>query len=156
MQVSMSKKWNSKPALDKNGQELRSKSGKPVLKKSYSVLQDDFFNHMRAVGYTDVERGERGSSEKHLTVTQFKVEREQERLADLTEQTQPKEAEVADLDKRIEKATQKKVNIESIDKIEARPVMLSPSRVSLEKPEYETLATAAKKYCAQEKRESKL
>ena len=156
MQVSMSKKWDSKPALDENGQELRSKSGKPVLKKSYSVLQDDFFNHMRAAGYTDVERGERGSSEEHLTVTQFKVEREQERLADLTEQTQQKEAEVADLDKRIEKATQKKVNIESIDKIEAKPVMLSPSRVSLEKSEYETLATAAKKYYAQEKRESKL
>lgn len=34
--------------------------------------------------------------------------------------------------------------------------MLSPSRVSLEKSEYETLATAAKKYYAQEKRESKL
>lgn len=34
--------------------------------------------------------------------------------------------------------------------------MLSPSRVSLEKFEYETLATAAKKYYAQEKKESKL
>ena len=34
--------------------------------------------------------------------------------------------------------------------------MLSASRVSLEKSEYETLATAAKKYYAQEKRESKL
>ena len=156
MQVNMSKKWDSKPALDEDGQALRTKSGKPVLEKSYSVLQDDFFNHMRAAGYTDIERGERGSSEEHLTVTQFKVEREQERLADLTEQTQQKKAEVADLDKRIEKATQKKMNIESIDKIEAKPVMLSPSRVSLEKSEYETLATAAKKYYAQEKRESKL
>ena len=27
-------------------------------------------------GYDDVERGERGSSEEHLTVTQFKVEQE--------------------------------------------------------------------------------
>lgn len=156
MQVSMSKKWDSKPALDENGQELRSKSGKSVLKKSYSVLQDDFFNHMRAAGYTDVERGERGSSEEHLTVTQFKVEREQERLADLTEQTQQKEAEAAALDEKIEKTRHKKVDIERIDKIEAKPIMLSPSRVSLEKSEYETLATAAKKYYAQEKRESKL
>ena len=48
------------------------------------------------------------------------------------------------------------MSIESIDKIEAKLVMLSPSRVSLEKTEYETLATAAKKYYAQEKRESKL
>lgn len=125
MQVSMSKKWNSKPALDENGQELRSKSGKPVLKKSYSVLQDDFFNHMRAAGYTVSSVASRGSSEEHLTVTQFKVEREQERLADITEQTQQKEAEAAALDKKIEKTRQKKVDIESIDKIEARPVMLS-------------------------------
>lgn len=156
MQVSISKKWASKPVLDENGQELRSKSGKPVLKKSYSVLQDDFFHHMKAAGYTDVERGERGSFEEHLTVTQFKVEREQERLADLTEQTQQKEAEAAALDKQIAKTKQKKVNVESIEKIEAKPVMLSPSRVSLEKSEYETLAVAAKKYYAQEKRESKL
>ena len=105
---------------------------------------------------TDVERGERGSSEEHLTVTQFKVEREQERLADLTEQTQQKEAEAAALDKKIEKTRQRKVDIESIDKIEAKPVMLSPSRVSLEKSEYETLAAAAKKYYAQEKQEGKL
>lgn len=151
MQVSMSKKWGSKPALDEDGQALRTKSGKPVLEKSYSVLQDDFFNHMRAAGYTDIERGERGSSEEHLTVTQFKVEREQERLADLTEQTQQKEAEAAALDKKIEKTRQRKIDIEGIDKIEAKPVMLSPSRVSLEKLEYETLATAAKKYYAQEK-----
>ena len=38
--------------------------------------QDDFFNYMRNAGYTDVERGERGSTEEHLTVTQFKVQRE--------------------------------------------------------------------------------
>ena len=50
------------------------------------VLQDDFFNYMRNAGYTDVERGERGSTEEHLTVTQFKVQREQERLDTLTAQ----------------------------------------------------------------------
>ena len=84
------------------------------------------------------------------------MEREQERLADLTEQTQQKEAEATALDKKIEKTRQRKVDIESIDKIEARPVVLSPSRVSLEKTEYETLAAAAKKYYAQEKQEGKL
>ena len=34
--------------------------------------------------------------------------------------------------------------------------MLSPSRVSLEKTDYETLSTAAKKFYAPEKKESKL
>lgn len=71
MQVSRSKKWLSKPALDETGNPVLQKNGKPVLKKSYSILQDDFYQHMRAAGYTDVERGERGSTEEHLTVTQF-------------------------------------------------------------------------------------
>ena len=84
MQVSRSKKWASKPLLDDTGKPVLQKNGKPVLKKSYSILQDDFFNYMRNAGYTDVERGERGSTEEHLTVTQFKVQREQERLDSLT------------------------------------------------------------------------
>ena len=84
-QVSMSKKWNSVPVLDDMGEPLLTSKGKPVLRKSYSVLQDDFFNAMRKAGYDDVERGEHGSSEEHLTVTQFKVEREQARLTDLQE-----------------------------------------------------------------------
>ncbi len=45
-----------------------------------------FFNFMRAAGYTDVERGERGSTEEHLTVTQFKVQAEQQRLEAVTGQ----------------------------------------------------------------------
>ena len=84
MQVSSSKKWQSKPALDENGNPMLTAKGKPILKKSYSILQDDFFNAMRAAGYTDVERGERGSTEEHLTVTQFKVQAEQERLETVT------------------------------------------------------------------------
>ena len=88
MQVSMSKKWASQPAVDEaTGEPLRTAKGKPVLRKSYSVLQDDFFQQMRSAGYTDLERGERGSTEEHLTVTQFKVKCEQERLAQLQGQT---------------------------------------------------------------------
>ena len=86
VQVSRSKKWASKPLLDDAGEPVLQKNGKPVLKKSYSILQDDFFNYMRAAGYTDVERGEHGSTEEHLTVTQFKVQREQELLDALTAQ----------------------------------------------------------------------
>ena len=55
-QVSSSKKWKSLPAVDEQGRPILQKNGKPVLRKSYSVLQDDFFNAMRAAGYTDVER----------------------------------------------------------------------------------------------------
>ena len=85
-QVSRSKKWESKPVLDENGNPMLNAKGKKILKSSYSVLQDDFFNFMRNAGYTDVERGECGSTEEHLTVTQFKVQAEQQRLEAVTGQ----------------------------------------------------------------------
>ena len=108
MQVSMSKKWDSKPVVDDvTGKPLLTSKGKPVLRKSYSVLQDDFFQYMRNAGYNDVERGERGSSEEHLTVTQFKTEREQERLAQLQEASALAQAE-AEKRKREADAAEKK------------------------------------------------
>lgn len=85
-QVSRSKKWESKPVPGENGNPMLNAKGKKILKSSYSVLQDDFFNFMRTAGYTDVERGERGSTEEHLTVTQFKVQAEQQRLEAVTGQ----------------------------------------------------------------------
>ena len=73
MQVSRSKKWGNKPVLDADGKPMLNSKGKQILKSSYSVLQDDFFQYIRSAGYTDVERGERFSTEEHLTITQFKV-----------------------------------------------------------------------------------
>ena len=113
MQVSRSKKWASKPLLDDAGKPVLQKNGKPVLKKSYSVLQDDFFNYMRTAGYTDVERGERGSTEEHLTVTQFKVQREQERLDTLTTQA---DQQAQSLAKTSQALSQKEKELASIQK----------------------------------------
>ena len=101
IQVSSSKKWKSLPAVDEQGKPILQKNGKPVLRKSYSVLQDDFFNAMRTAGYTDVERGERGSTEEHLTVAQFKTEREQERLAALERQVEKKEKVLQKVEQKI-------------------------------------------------------
>ncbi len=111
MQVSHSKKWQSEPVLDEQGNVLHQSNGKPVLKKSYSVLQDDFYRLMREAGYADVERGEKGSSEEHLTVTQFKVKKEQERLDTLLEQTTSAEKE---LKATTSKAEQKSKELESL------------------------------------------
>ena len=72
--------------LDEDGNPMLNARGKKILRSSYSVLQDDFFHFMRNAGYTDVERGERGSTEEHLTVTQFKVQAEQQRLEAMTGQ----------------------------------------------------------------------
>ena len=108
MQVSMSKKWESKPVLDEvTGEPLKTAKGKPVLKKSYSVLQDDFFQYMREAGYADIERGERGSSEEHLTVTQFKVQAEQQRLEAVTGQVAQAEQSLEDAKAATEKQKKK-------------------------------------------------
>ena len=155
VQVSSSKKWASQPALDEQGQPLLTKTGKKILKKSYTVLQDNFFNAMQAAGYTDIQRGERGSSEEHLTVTQFKVECEKERLEVLTKQADQKQQKVDSLEQKIDVIQKKKVAVQTIDKIEPKPVPLS-SKVVLEKSEYETLAIAAKKYIVMERKERKL
>lgn len=151
MQVSSSKKWLSKPALDERGAPILQKNGKPVLRKSYSVLQDDFFQAMRNAGYTDVERGERGSSEEHLTVTQFKVEREQERLEQLTAQTQ----QAASLEKKLEKIQKQQIAVQKVEQIETHAIPFS-SKVMLDRSEYENLAATAKKFFVQERNESKL
>ena len=94
MQVSHSKKWQSRPVLDEFGEPLRTKTGKIILKKSYSVLQDQYHDAMFAAGYTDVERGERGSTEEHLTTVQFKVRKEQEALDTIMAQQQSAEQAV--------------------------------------------------------------
>lgn len=154
-QVSMSKKWASKPALDEHGKPLLNANGKTVLRKSYSVLQDDFFAAMRKAGYDDVERGERGSSEEHLTVTQFKVQQEQARLAELTEQNRQQEQQATTLGRQIEKIQNQQVAVAAIEKIEAKSVPFS-NKVAVEREDFERLSALAKKYITAEKKESKL
>ena len=126
MQVSRSKKWASQPSLDANGQPLLSKNGKPILRPSCSVLQDRFYDRMRAAGYDDIERGQRGSTEEHLTVTQFKVQQEQQRLAEIQDAQVAASAEIAQLD--ADKAQAEK----DIRKAEAKLERLAPQVEKLE------------------------
>ena len=152
MQVSMSKKWESKPIIGADGEPLKSKTGKVILKPSYSVLQDNFFEHMRNAGYIDLERGEMGSTEEHLTTTQFKVMKEQERL---TELQQNYIAEKENFDKAVEDIQRKKMSLESLEAIKAKPALLG-DKVTVDKEDFNMLTTAAKKHIVQEKKESVL
>ena len=154
-QVSRSKKWESKPVLDEDGKPKFNEKGKKILKSSYSVLQDDFFHFMRAAGYTNLERGERGSTEEHLTVTQFKVQQEQARLAELTERNRQQEKQAATLGSKIEKIQNQRVDVRSIEKIVATSIPFS-SKVAVEREDFDRLSTLAKKYVTAEKKESKL
>ena len=107
MQVSRSKKWGNKPVLDADGKPMLNSKGKQILKSSYSVLQDDFFQYIRSAGYTDVERGERFSTEEHLTITQFKVLAEKERLEAVTGQVEQVEQELDDVTSATEEQKKK-------------------------------------------------
>jgi len=142
MQVSSSKKWISKPTLDEDGNPVLNSKGKPILRKSYSVLQDDYFNAMRAAGYTDVERGERGSTEEHLTVTQFKVKAEQERLEVLESQTEKIEQQL----QRIEQKTKiKKSQAATFDEIDSMGRKTFTGKIEFTPHEAEQLKNLAKK-----------
>ncbi len=135
MQVSMSKKWASVPAIDpRTGEPMRTAAGKPVLKKSYSQLQDDFHRHMLRAGYTDLERGERGSSEEHLTVTQFKVAQEETRLAMFRQSADHALVEAERASKEREKAEQELQEAEQkAQRAEARVHELAPKLKNIEK-----------------------
>ncbi len=136
MQVSRSKKWESKPVLDEQGKPLLTAKGKKVLRASYSVLQDDFFNVMKAAGYTDLERGERGSTEEHLTVTQFKVAQEQRRLEEVAAQIKQGEQTVAILRKE---AKIRRTAALTIQEIEAMGKKTLTGNISLTPTECDTL-----------------
>lgn len=138
-QVSSSKKWRSNPAVDENDNPILNKKGKLVIQKSYSILQDDFYQFMRSAGYSDIERGEYGSSEVHLTVTQFKVAQEQRRLAEVVQDKQVVMNEITQLEEvrdqvveqadaardRIKELAPKLKDIESL----TRPYLKDPDNV---------------------------
>lgn len=142
MQVSSSKKWISKPAVDDQGNQVLQKNGKPILRKSYSILQDDYFEAMRAAGYVDVERGERGSSEEHLSVTQFKVEKEKARLQELEKQTQKRVKMLEKIEQKTRVKKEVSVTFDEIDKMGKSTIF---GKMELTKAECERLKNLAKK-----------
>ena len=102
-----------------------------------------------------IEWEQKGEHREHLSVLEYKREQRTQELAELTQQTEQKAQEFSALEKKVERVQKQNVAIEAVEKIEAKPMVLS-SKVTLERSEYESLSTAAKKYVAQEKKESKL
>ena len=84
-QVSHSKKWKSPQAVDEQGNPLYDERGKAVLVPTYSILQDEFFEHMQNAGFNDFVRGERGSTAENKTSLQYQIDKDKERLAQIQE-----------------------------------------------------------------------
>ena len=90
-QVSHSKKWKSEQAVDAKGSPLYDEKGKPILIKSYSLLQDRFFNYMFDNGYRGFIRGIKGSTAEHLENLDFKIKKDKERLKEISNKIEEKE-----------------------------------------------------------------
>ena len=96
---------------------------------SYSRLQDEYFDFITSRGYF-LERGERGSTAEHLSVSEYKLKKTQEQIEELTEQA---------------------AEIESVDNISKRNLPLN--MVAVKKIDFETLTAAAKGYVSSKKAE---
>ena len=96
MQVSHSKKWKSQKALDNEGNEILNDKGKPILIKSYSLLQDRFYKYMSDNGYKDFIRGEKGSTAEHLSDIEFKAKKEREKLEAITDKVKQEQNKFAE------------------------------------------------------------
>ena len=88
-QISHSKKWKSDiPLVDEKGNPLLRKNGKPMFRASYSILQDELFNHMTEKGFKGFLRGEYGSTAEHLTSLQYQIKQDTQRLDKLQQRIQ--------------------------------------------------------------------
>ncbi len=88
-QISHSKKWKSDiPLVDEKGNPLLRKNGKPMFRASYSILQDELFEHMTQQGFKGFQRGEYGSTAEHLTSLQYQIKQDKQRLEKLEERIQ--------------------------------------------------------------------
>ena len=135
-QVSHSNKWKSEQVLDNQGKPVYDKKGNAVLIKSYSLLQDRFFQYMSDCGYKDFIRGVKGSNQEHLDDLQFKIKKDTERLEKITNKVEEKESSYSEYmkyDKQIE-------DISNLGKQKR-----FSKKIELEQEDYENLTQYAKK-----------
>ena len=104
-------------------------------------------------------RGKIANRAAHVFIADFllnsKVQQEQARLAELTEQNRQQEQQAAALGKQIERIQNQHVDVAAIEKIEAKSIPFS-TKVAVEREDFDRISTLAKKYVAAEKKESKL
>lgn len=135
-QISHSNKWKSEQVLDNQGKPVYDKNGKAKLIKSYSLLQDRFFNYMSNSGYKDFIRGVKGSNQEHLDDLQFKIKKDTERLEKIANKVEEKE-------KFYDSYMKYDKQIEDISNL-GRQKRFS-KKIELEQEDYENLTEYAKK-----------
>ena len=95
-QISHSKKWPIKTPVERDG--------KTYSANSYSLLQDRYFEHMKAAGFNGFERGVRGSTTEHLDVEAYKLRQEKQRRDEISAQVEQVATRLGELETQAEKA----------------------------------------------------
>ena len=116
-QVSHSKKWASVKAVDEQGNPIRAENGKAVLIPSYSLLQDRFYGHMKQAGFKDLERGVRGSTTQHLSVLDYKIQQDKEKLARIEKQVEVQQQELASVSEQLAVENQTNKTFNQLDEL---------------------------------------
>jgi uncharacterized coiled-coil DUF342 family protein len=98
-QISQANKWPRRVPVERDG--------KFYTVNSYSLLQDRYFEHMKAAGFEGFERGEKGSKTEHLEVLEYKIKMDTERAATAAALADEKEKELAALEKKAEKKAER-------------------------------------------------
>lgn len=135
-QVSHSKRWKSEQATDLQGKPLYNEKGQAILIKSYSLLQDRFFQYMSDSGYRGFIRGVKGSTQEHLTDLEYKIKKEKENLDKITNK-------VAEKQTNLENIMQYDKKVEDISNLGKQKRF--SKKVVLEQEDYENLTEYAKK-----------
>ena len=135
-QVSHSKKWKSEQLTDKFGNPVYDENEKAKLIKSYSLLQDRFFQYMSDSGYRGFIRGIKGSTKEHLTDLEFKIKKETEKLEKITNSVNEKQS-------NFDNYMQYDKQIDDISNLGKQKKF--SKKIELEPNDYETLTQYAKK-----------
>ena len=162
-QVSHRKKWKSQQATDLQGNPLYNEKGKAILIKSYSLLQDRFFEYMSDSGYRGFIRGVKGSTSEHLSDLEFKAKKESEKLQTITNKIKDQQVKFAEntsaideTKKQISQTQQELNNIKNdvndykgykgdIDSIDVGKSRLFGKKIELDTDDYQNLVKYAKK-----------
>ena len=143
MQVSHSKKWPMVPMTDEQGQPVLKKNGKPRLVSSYSLLQTQFFEHMRQAGFTDFERGIQGSDAEHLEVLEYKVQKDRQTVAELSDQKKQLQGQRKELISQVKNISGSIRDVADIEQ-RAKTKGVLEKRVELPVQDFQTLCEMAK------------
>ena len=162
-QVSHSKKWKSQLATDLQGNSLYDEKGKAILIKSYSLLQDKFFQYMSDSGYRGFIRGEKGSTAEHLSDIEFKAKKERKKLEAITDKVKQQQTKFAETTSAIEETEKQKNQAQQelneikkdvddyksykgdIDNIDVGKSKFFGKKIELDNNDYQNLVKYAKK-----------